>query len=172
MRAIILSCTIDVPRERVFDYLQDVANCPEFTSHFLKDYRLERLDSRGIGAAASFRIASRLATLPLAAPLASLWAELIVTEVAPPHRLVIEGHGGRLGRNRLRAVISLTKHDEEMTRLTLDFSTEPATRSDRLREALGARTWLRLQWGKALQRLRLVLEEGKPSAHAVRVAPG
>jgi uncharacterized protein YndB with AHSA1/START domain len=172
MRPLVLSCTIDAPRERVFDYLADVANYAEFTDHFLKDYRLERLNSRGVGAAASFRIASSLAALPLAAPLASLWAEAVIVEVDPPHRIAIEGQAGRLGRNRLHAVIALTKHDEGMTRLTLEFSSEPVTRADRLREALGARSWLRFQWGKALRRLRLILEEGEPSAHAVRVAPG
>ena len=40
------------PREEVFAYLADVANHPEFTDHFLKDWRLTREDSEGRGAGA------------------------------------------------------------------------------------------------------------------------
>ena len=39
--------TIDRPREEVFDYLADIANHPEFTDHYLKDWRLTRVDSYG-----------------------------------------------------------------------------------------------------------------------------
>lgn len=172
MRTVTVTTTIDVPRERIFDYLADVANHVEFTDHFLKDFRLERLDSRGVGAAASFRIESGLARLPMAAPLASLWAEMVVTEVEPPYRLAIEGRAGRLGRVKLSGIFVLTPHDHDMTRVELTFSSVPATRIDRLRESLGGRPWLAYQLRRALRRLKLVLEEGEPSAHAVRVAPG
>ena len=37
--------TIDRPREEVFDYLADIANHPEFTDHYLKDWRLTREES-------------------------------------------------------------------------------------------------------------------------------
>jgi hypothetical protein len=59
-----------------------------------------------------------------------------------------------------------------MSHLELTFSSDPAAPGDRLREALGARPWLRRQWRKALGRLKQVLEEGEPSEHAVRVAAG
>ena len=45
MRPIAVSRTIDAPRERVFDYLSDIANHAEFSDHYLSDFRLERLDS-------------------------------------------------------------------------------------------------------------------------------
>ena len=57
MRPLSVSRTIDVPRERVFDYLSDIANHSAFVDHYLQDFRLERLDSRGVGAAASYKIA-------------------------------------------------------------------------------------------------------------------
>ena len=41
--------TIDRPREEVFDYLADIANHPEFTDHYLMDWRLTRVDSYGRG---------------------------------------------------------------------------------------------------------------------------
>ena len=39
--------TIGRPREEVFDYLADIANHPEFCDHYLKDWRLTRVDSVG-----------------------------------------------------------------------------------------------------------------------------
>ena len=41
--------TIDRPREEVFDYLADIANHPEFSDHYLKDWHLTRVDSVGNG---------------------------------------------------------------------------------------------------------------------------
>jgi uncharacterized membrane protein len=45
-----LSITIDRPREEVFEYLADIANHPEFTDHYLKEWHLTRVDSYGRGA--------------------------------------------------------------------------------------------------------------------------
>ena len=50
---IAVSRTIDAPRERVFEYLSNIANHAEFSDHYLHDFRLERLDSSGLGASAS-----------------------------------------------------------------------------------------------------------------------
>ena len=52
--------TIGRPREEVFDYLADIANHPEFCDHYLKDWRLTRVDSVGRGAGARFRRDKRL----------------------------------------------------------------------------------------------------------------
>ena len=40
MDPIELSITIDRPREEVFEYLADIANHPEFTDHYLKEWHL------------------------------------------------------------------------------------------------------------------------------------
>ena len=40
---------IDRPREEVFDYLADIANHPEFSDHYLKEWRLTRVESFGRG---------------------------------------------------------------------------------------------------------------------------
>ena len=48
--------TIGRPREEVFDYLADIANHPEFTDHYMKEWRLTRVDSYGRGAGARFRV--------------------------------------------------------------------------------------------------------------------
>ena len=162
MRAIRVGVTIDAPREPVFAYLSDIANHVEFSDHYLKDFRLERLDSRGVGAAARFRVAFG----------GALWAEIAIAGLEPPHRIVLEGRAGRLGRVKIDAEYRLTPHGREATRVDYEISTTPATTTDRLREALGGRAWLRWQSHKAIRRLAQVLEEGQPSAHAVRVAAG
>ena len=45
------SVVIDRPREQVFEYLLDIANHSEFTDHYLKDFRLNRHESHGLGPA-------------------------------------------------------------------------------------------------------------------------
>jgi uncharacterized protein YndB with AHSA1/START domain len=162
MRRFIRSITIDAPRERVFDYLADIANHIEFSDHYLKDFHLERLDSRGIGAAARFKIAFG----------ASLWGESVIAELERPYRIVLDGQAGRLGREKSRAVYTLTAHGQDRTQLEYEFASTPGTMLDGLRAALGGRAWLKHQTGRALRRLAAVLEEGQPAAHAAGVAPG
>ena len=56
MDPVTVSIVVDAPRERVFDYLQDIANHSEFTDHYLVDWHLTRIDSVGRGAGARFRV--------------------------------------------------------------------------------------------------------------------
>ncbi len=49
-----VSILVDRPREQVFDYLQDIANHPEFTDHYLVDWHLTRIDSVGAARARAF----------------------------------------------------------------------------------------------------------------------
>lgn len=163
MRPITVSRTVDVPRDQVFRYLSDIANHAEFSDHYLQNFRLERLDSRGLGASASYR---------LAFPLGRQWGDAAITGVEAPHSVVLEGRTGRIGRTRTRAEYRLTEADHEMTRVEYRFETEPTTRIDRLKESLGLRGWLRRATRRALRRMAQVLEEGEPSAGAVRPAAG
>ena len=50
MDPVTVSIVVSAPREQVFDYLQDIANHPEFTDHYLVDWHLTRIDSVGRGA--------------------------------------------------------------------------------------------------------------------------
>jgi uncharacterized protein YndB with AHSA1/START domain len=162
MRPITVTCAVDRPRERVFDYLSDLANHVEFCDHLVKEFRLERIDSRGVGAAARFRVRCGLRWT---------WAEAVLVEASPPHRLLLAGGSGRGGRVPHRIEYLLVPHVAAMTKVALTVSTEPSSPPDRMRE-LGARTLLALNLRRALRRLRYVLEEGEPSAHAARPAPG
>ena len=73
---------IDVPRERAFAFLADLANRPAFMGRFLSDFRLQRLDSTGVGAAARFRVRER-----------GLWMETVIAELEPPYRIIERGSG-------------------------------------------------------------------------------
>jgi uncharacterized protein YndB with AHSA1/START domain len=163
MRSLTVSSTVDRPRERVFDYLSDIANHSEFSDHYLKDFRLERMESRGVGASASYR---------LAFPLGQTWGDCVICELAGPHRIRIEGQMGRLGRIRTEALYELTQAGNDMTRVTYTFRSLPATRGDRLKEALGMRGWFTRQSRRSLRRLSGILEDDEHSSRATRVAAG
>jgi uncharacterized protein YndB with AHSA1/START domain len=155
MRRITSSITIDAPRERVFDYLADISNHNAFSDHYLKDFRLARLDSRGVGAAASFKI--RFGS--------SLWGETVITELERPYRVALDGQSGRRGRVKTRAVYTLTPYGQDMTKLDYELSSTASTGVDELRATLGGRAWLKRQSHRALRRLARALEEEQPAVH-------
>lgn len=143
-----LTTSVDAPRERVFDFLCDLSIRSSWTDHFAADYRLERIPARGVGAAARFRVD---------APAGVRYMETVIAEVEQPYRIVEHGRGGRLDRLPMRIVWEL--EEGPTTKVTLTFWTAPASLVDRLRE-LGRSRWWRRRWGKALRRMRELIESG------------
>lgn len=161
MDPVTASIVVGRPREEVFEYLADVANHAEFTDHFLTDWHLTREDSYGRGAGARFRIGAPLQRFD--------WADVSLAEVDPPHRIVEVGRAGKF--NRIRTVTTYTLAPAAGgTRVELSIETEPVTLSDRLLESLGARAWFRRQQGKALRRLRAILEQGERRGQRATIA--
>ena len=80
---------IDVPRERAFEAIADLARRPAFTDHFLTGFHLTRIESTGVGAGARFRVE---------APLRSVWMDTTIVELEAPLRIVEHGRGGRANR--------------------------------------------------------------------------
>jgi uncharacterized protein YndB with AHSA1/START domain len=158
VREVTVSTVISAPREEIFDFVCDLAARPAFTDHFMRDYRLARVNPVGIGAACRFQ---------LKAPFAKEYAELQITEVDRPRRLVEEIRVGRRGRNRSLAVYDFSFEGHDLTRVELTTFGEPATIVDRVRQ-LGAAGWMRRQTRKALNRLRMIFEE--PSRGELRRA--
>jgi uncharacterized protein YndB with AHSA1/START domain len=163
MRPFTVSTVVDAPRERVFEYLADIAKHAQFTDHYLEDFRLERVDSSGLGAAASYRVAF---------PLGGTWGDCVIAELKPPHLIRLEGQMGRIGRIKTQAVYRLTQTGRDMTRVEYEFSTGAGKPADRLRALLGLRLWLKAKHRRALQRLAGVLEGGTASTDAATVAAG
>jgi uncharacterized protein YndB with AHSA1/START domain len=163
MRPFSISTVVDVPRERVFEYLADIANHAEFAGGYLQDFRLERLQSAGIGAAASYRIAF---------PLGRTWGDFVIAELDSPHLVRLEGQMGRLGRIKTQATYRLTQAGSEMTRVEYRFEAVPGVPADRIRDLLGFRAWLKAKSRGGLGQLAAILETGRPSTHAATVAAG
>jgi uncharacterized protein YndB with AHSA1/START domain len=149
VRQVTVSAVISAPREQVFDFVNDLAARPAYTDHYMRDYRLARVNPVGKGAAARFQ---------LKAPFAKAYAELEIKEVDRPRRIVEEVRWGRRGRNRSLAVYELLQESSGVTRVELTTFSEPATAVDRLKE-IGAAGWVRRQTKKSLERLRMIFEE-------------
>jgi len=160
MGPISIATTVDAPRERVFDLLTDLSSRPAWIDHFASDYRLERLESSGVGASARFRVD---------APGGVGYMETVIADEERPHRVVEHGRGGRLDRIRLRAIWELGEGGAGTTDVTLTFWSEPPSLFARLRE-LRAAGWWRRRWAKALHRLRDLAESGEAPQGGVAVA--
>ena len=141
---------ISTPRENVFALISDVAARPAWCDHFMKDYRLLTPRSVGVGAGARFRLDWRGGTR---------YVEFTIVEERAPRRIVEEGRTGRLGRTRYGAEYELTSPSAGVTRVEVTLWTEPENPVERLREALGFRSFMRKRSRRALDRLRAILEE-------------
>jgi uncharacterized protein YndB with AHSA1/START domain len=154
--------TIGRPREEVFDYLADIANHPEFTDHFLKDWHLTRIDSVGRGAGARFRYDKRLDRFG--------WADMTFIEVERPFRIVAAGRGGKFNRNKTYTTWTLSPSGGG-TRVEYTTEIEPKLRTDRIMEAIsGSRRFFKRGGRKALQRLQAILEEDHDRGKRATVA--
>lgn len=164
MDPVTVAIVIDAPRERVFDYLQDIANHAEFTDHYLVDWRLTRLDSIGRGAGARFRVKAPGARFN--------WADVTLSEVQRPYRIIETGRAGKANRIRTLASYELTQGSGGTTRVQFTVQTQPRMLSDRLMEMFGMRSWLRRKNARAMRRLRSILEQGEGRGQRVTVAAG
>ena len=167
MPRISVSVTISRPREEVFAYLLDVANHSEFTDHYLVDWHLLRENSVGKGAGARYRIKSAANPFQRYA-----WADSTVVEVEAPRRIVEQGRAGKYNRIRTLGVYELEPASASTTKVTFTNATQPKTLSDRIQESMGQRGWLKRKNGKALRRLRSILEDDRGRGERVTVAGG
>lgn len=162
MDPVTVSVVIDRPREEVFEYLADIANHAEFTDHYLKDWRLTREESYGRGAGARFRVAAPFNRFP--------WADVTLTQVERPYRIIEEGRTGKFNRMRMRGTYELLPGSANTTRVQFTNEIEPKTLSDSLLESFGARGWMKRKNAKALRRLRTILEEDRDRGRRPTVA--
>lgn len=164
MHPVTVSTLISAPRERVFEYLQDIANHSEFSDHYLVDWRLTREDSVGLGAGARFRVKAPCNRFS--------WGDSTFTELSAPHRIVESGRTGKANRIRTLGVYELSPAPGGATRVQFSIETEARVLSDRIMEALGGRAWLKRKSAKAMRRLRSILERGEGRGERVTVAGG
>jgi hypothetical protein len=147
--------SIDVSREEVHQLLADLSSRPAFTDHFIDEFRLERMEPAGVGAAARFRVPKR-----------KLWIETVIVENEAPHRLLERGRGGRLDRIPVSTAWSLVEGPGSRgCEVTVTFVTEPVAITDRVTDAMarmrGIEGWYRRQWARALSRLKDLAESSQ-----------
>jgi uncharacterized protein YndB with AHSA1/START domain len=149
---------MDVPRRRVFDFLADLANRPSFTDHFIRDFRLARIASTGVGASARFRFV---------APPQAVWMDTVIEQLDPPRRISERGQGGRWNRIPSATQWDLTEGPGSLITVRVVYMTRPTHPLDRAKEVLGgASIWYGRDWATALRRLRDLLESDE--AHPAR----
>jgi uncharacterized protein YndB with AHSA1/START domain len=157
MGPISVTKAIDAPREQLFDFISDLANRPSFTDHFLRDYRLERFESAGVGAAARMRIEK-----------SGPWMETVIVEASRPYRIMERGKGGRLDRIPILTAWELVEGPGAATsEVTVRFGTEPTHPIDRIHELRRGERFYRRQWSAALSRLKDMIESGRPGERVV-----
>lgn len=154
---------IDVPRQRVFDAIADLALRPAFMDHFLTDYRLTRIDSRGVGAGARFRFS----VWPR-----RVWMDTAIAVSEQPHRLVEHGRGGRGNRIPSTTLWELTEGPGSLTTVRVSYWTEPGVVDRALELLSGASIPYERRWREALRLLRDQLESGDPDRDRLGVAGG
>jgi uncharacterized protein YndB with AHSA1/START domain len=158
-----MTVNIDRPREEVFAYLADIANHPEFMDHFLKEWRLTREESAGRGAGARYRQSGRFDRFG--------YYDVSLADLDPPFRIVGVGRGGKYNRIKTFHQWTLEPTSGDGTRLEYLYESEPALPTDRFVEAVsGRRGWFRRNGGKALRRLRSILEENRDRGARATVA--
>jgi len=155
---------IDVSRGRAFEAIVDLSLRPAFTGNFLTDFRLTRIESRGVGAGARFRVSVRPRRV---------WADTTIVEADEPHRIVEHGRCGRANRIPTTTLWELTEGPGSLTTVRVSYWTEPANPVDRGLELLSAASVpYERRWREALRRLRDGLESGELESGRVAIAGG
>jgi hypothetical protein len=155
---------VDAPREAAFALIADLARRPTYTDHFLTGFRLTRIEARGVGAGARFRVK---------APLRSPWEDTTIVELSEPFKIVERGAGGRSNRVPTHTVWEIEPGRAGMTRLRVTHWTTPGEPVDKLVEALSLGAHFQQKgWKRAINRLRDILEADGPGGERIAVAGG
>ena len=142
---------IDRPREEVFDYLADIANHQEFSDHYLKEWRLTRVDSVGRGAGARFKIDAPLDRFG--------WGDMTFIDVQRPHKIVAAGRSGKFNRNKTWTTWTLSPSGKA-TQVEVTTEAEVNMATDKfLNTVLRRRGWMKRGLRKGLRRMQSILEE-------------
>lgn len=152
---------IDAPRELIHDYLMDVATRRDLYGNSIRDFRLLRLDSRGIGAGARFQFRRRKA-----------WTDTTITSSEPPRRISERGETGRLNRTPTGTEWELAESATGVSTVRVSYWTEPAGMARAFDRLTGGAGWHRRRLKRATTRLRELIEADLASTEPVGVAGG
>jgi uncharacterized protein YndB with AHSA1/START domain len=148
-----VTVSVDVPQalERVYDFLDVMANHEPFNDHLMRDWELSGPD-RGVGSRA---------TVHTRALGVSDVVDIEVTEADPPHRLVERNTARKAGRVG-QGTYTLEPLPHGGTRIWFEYRWIDAPLADRLTSPL-ARAFIRRNNEKAMRRLAELLAHQMPS---------
>jgi len=152
---------IDAPREQIFDYLMDFDTRPFLYGDTIENFRLLRLDSRGVGAGARWQFRRRKA-----------WADSTITSAEAPRRISERGGTGSYNRNATGTEWELEETATGVTRVRITFWIVPVGFSKVHNRLTGGARWHRRRLEKAGRRLRDAVESGRTEKAEVPVAGG
>jgi uncharacterized protein YndB with AHSA1/START domain len=147
-----LTAHIAAPREEVFDFVADLGARPSWMDHFQAEYHLTRPHNSGPGAAARYRTDPPF--------MKQRYDDLAIAVLDRPRRIVEEGVWGRLNRGRVQITWDFVQEGPHLTEVEFDMRTEPGRRLEAVAESLGSHGYYKRQYATALERLRIVFEEG------------
>ncbi|MGB0872299.1 MAG: SRPBCC family protein [Solirubrobacterales bacterium] len=149
MRVARAKITIDRPIDEVYDYLLDIGTRPEFAPNVFLDFRLSRIESKGLGAGARYRLHRKLR---------DRYAGTTLTEAVPGERILEEGSTGRGGRVPLAIEYMLEEQPGGPTKVEWAIESHPLNLVDQIRE-FRFHAKIRRKMPSALRRLRGILEQ-------------
>ncbi len=152
---------IDAPREMIYDYLLDVSTRPVLFAGAIDDFRLLRLDTRGLGAGARFRFKRH-----------SAWNDSTITAIEAPRRISERGATGRLNRNKTGFEWEIGEDSGGVSVVRLSYWIEPYGVYRHFQRWTGGPRWYTRQMRNALRRLRELIEAERMATEEVGVAGG
>ncbi len=152
---------IHAPREMIFDYLMDMATRPALYGKSVSNFRLLRLESRGIGAGVRFQYKRRKA-----------WADSSITAAESPRRISERGATGNLNRTKTGTEWEIAESSAGVSTLRLTYWTQPTGWAKLFDRLTGGSRW----YGRMLERttveLRTRMEAERTATDEVGVAGG
>jgi hypothetical protein len=158
MRSAQAHITIDKSPEEIYEYLLDIASRPEFAPELFREFHLTRVESKGIGAGARYRLHRKLR---------DRYAGTTITEGVPGQRLLEKGSTGRGGRVGMAIEYLLEEQPGGATKVTWIIELYPMNPADRFRE-IGQRRQIKRRMKRGIKRLRGILEGVQSSAPGER----
>jgi uncharacterized protein YndB with AHSA1/START domain len=152
---------IDAPREMIFEYLMDIATRRDLFGGSISNFRLLRLDSRGVGAGARFQFDRKDA-----------WADSSITAAEAPRRISERGSTGFLNRTPTGTEWEIAESAAGVSTVRVSFWTEPSGMSKALDYFRGGAGWYGRLMKRAVSELRDRVEADRTSAEPVGVAGG
>lgn len=152
---------IDAPREEIFEYLMDFDTRPFLYGDTVENFRLLRLNSKGIGAGARWQFKRKEA-----------WADSAITAVEPPRRISERGVTGSYNKTATGTEWEMEEIAGGVTRVRISYWTVPAGFAKVTDRLTGGAGWHRRRLDRAGQRLREAIESGRSEKVEVPVAGG